>query len=150
MNPSAAGPVVGSGRYEFAPALDGLRGLPIQVWSTRSLTARWRRPAAAVDLQTSVLQADLTDEDQSLVGTITNNLKFPLSKCILAYDHWAYELDPLQPGQAVALGTMTPTEQLRHPPDRPPNGCGKRQGKLPPGSGRLRPGQHRRSATCCE
>jgi hypothetical protein len=113
MDPPAASPLAGSGRYEFAPALDGLRGLPIQVWSTRSLTARWSRSAKAVDLQKNVLQADLTDEDQSLVGTITNNLKFPLSKCMLAYDRWAYELETLQPGQAVPLGAMTQRSELR-------------------------------------
>ena len=70
MNPQTSDPVAWSGRYDFAPNLTAMNGVPIPTWSTRSLTARWSRSAAARDLQTDVLQADLTDQDQSLLGAI--------------------------------------------------------------------------------
>ena len=76
-----------SGRYEFSPDLGAVGGLPIRVWSSRSLTARWSASAPAAGVQ-----ADLADQEQLLLGNITNELAFPLSKCILAYDRWAYEL----------------------------------------------------------
>ena len=108
MDPPAAGPAVWNGQYEFAPLLNAIRGVPIQVWSTRSLTARWSEATPAVGLQ-----ATLTDEDQLLDGEITSRLDFPLSKCILAYEHWAYDLKTIEPGQSVPLGAMTQRSELR-------------------------------------
>ena len=44
-NPRASTPVAWSDHYEFSPGLDAIRGVPIQVWATRSFTARWSAPA---------------------------------------------------------------------------------------------------------
>ncbi len=111
MDPQTTDTVGWSGRYDFSPDLAAVRGLPIRVWSSRSLTARWSgsTPAAGV-------HGDLADQEQLLVGKITNDLGFPLSKCILAYDRWAYELGTqgtLQPGQSVDLTTMTQRSELQ-------------------------------------
>jgi hypothetical protein len=105
MDPQTTDTVGWNSGYEFSPDLAAVRGLPIRVWSSRSLTARWneRVPAAG-------LESDLAEEEQLLVGTITNNLKFPLTKCVLAYDRWAYELETLRPGQSVALAAMARSE----------------------------------------
>ena len=58
------------------------------------------------------MKADLAEEEQ-LLGTITNNLDFPLSQCILVYGHWAYELGTIGPGQPVSLTTLTPQSDLQ-------------------------------------
>ncbi len=108
MDPQTSDPVVWSGRYDFTPGLTQMRGLPIPTWSTRSLTARWSESAAS-----SGIKSELTEEEQALTGTITNNLGFPLSHCVLAYDRWAYELESLAPGQSVELGTMSQRSELR-------------------------------------
>ena len=107
MDPQTSDPVAGSGRYDFSPSLNKMTGVPIPTWSSRSLTARWSESADAG------LKAKLTDEDQVLEGTIVNDLEFPLSHCILAYDRWAYDLETLAPGQSVELGTMTQRSELR-------------------------------------
>ncbi len=65
--------------------------MPIRVWSSRSFTARWIAQAPS-----NAVQADLA-EDEQLLGTVTNNLAFPLSNCILLYGRWAYELGTIGP-----------------------------------------------------
>ena len=72
MDPQTSDPVAWSGRYDFTPGLTQMRGVPIPTWSTRSLTARWSGSAA-----TPGVKAELADEEQVLVGTITNNLRIP-------------------------------------------------------------------------
>ena len=47
MDPQTTDTVGWSGRYDFSPDLDALSGVPIRVWSTRSLTARWSGSAPA-------------------------------------------------------------------------------------------------------
>jgi hypothetical protein len=100
MNPQAAEPTVWRGQYEIAPALDAMRDVPIPIWSTKSLTARWTAP---VEIG---VKAELGVEDQLPVGTITNGYDFPLSDCVLAYDRWAYELGAIEPGETVRVGPL--------------------------------------------
>ena len=82
-------------------------GVPIQVWSTKSFTGRWSASTRAFP------QADLSDEDQSLAGSITNTLDFPLKNCIVAYDRWAYDLGTLAPGQAAVLDQNAKRSELK-------------------------------------
>jgi len=48
--------------YDFAPGLEAIEGLPIQIWSSKSLTARWtaRWPEGA----TPPVESDLVAEDR--------------------------------------------------------------------------------------
>ncbi len=48
MNSPAAGPLLGSEEFRYAPNLDALLGVPIQFRSTKSLTARWEAPGAGL------------------------------------------------------------------------------------------------------
>ncbi len=111
MDPRTLNPTSWKEEYEFSDRLDAMSGLPIQVWSTKSLTARWtaQTDAAQTDL---VPQAQLGQEDRILIGTITNTLDFPLADCILAFDRWGYELGTLKPGQSAELGTMARRREL--------------------------------------
>jgi hypothetical protein len=107
MNPRAGGSMLGSDQFEYAPALDVLFGVPIQVWSTKSLTARWDAP------NTVYPKAELTETDQLLSGTITNTLDFPLQQCILASGRSVYELGTLRPGESARLDSMAKRSELK-------------------------------------
>lgn len=98
MNPTAAEPDIWREPYDFATERDALRGVPIQVWSTKSLTARW---TARID---AGVEARLTEEDSLPEGTITNSLAFPLSECLLAYGTRVYELGTIEPGRSITVG----------------------------------------------
>lgn len=97
MNQPAA---VGSGwqrSYDFAPSLDAMSGVPIQVWSTKSITGRWRGDCKAFP------QARLSMVDDLLDGSITNTLDFPLRDCLVVFDRWVYQFDAIQPGETVRI-----------------------------------------------
>ena len=115
MNPRGANPTLWPEHYNFTPSLSGLQGVPIQVWSTKSFTGRWSASTTAFP------HAELTDEEQSLSGSITNTLDFPLHKCVLVYDRWAYELGTdhgnamrtLAPGETAILDQNVKRSELK-------------------------------------
>ena len=107
MSPKTAGPVSWEQPYQVSPRLDRLVGLPVQVWSTKSLCARW---TARVE---PGVAAELTEQSHTPVGTVTNRLDFPLSQCLLVYGRWLYELGTLRPGQSVSIGTTHDRRELR-------------------------------------
>ena len=84
-----------------------LEEVPIQVWSTKSFTARWVGPATACPA------ADLSESEQLLTGPITNTLAFPLQDCIVAHGGSVYEIGTLQPGQSAQLGPMARRSELK-------------------------------------
>jgi hypothetical protein len=106
MNSHASGPLLWTDEFRYAPDLDAMSKVPIQVWSTKSLTARWE---ATNDVCPA---AELTEAEQFLSGSITNTLPFPLRRCVLAHGRSAYELGTLQPGQSVFLGPTTKRTEL--------------------------------------
>lgn len=119
MAPRASSPVVWTGEYDFSPELGAVENLPIRVWSTKSLTARWTG-------QTNVYPtAELAETGRIPAGTITNTLGVPLSNCFLAYGRRAYILrtsdnldDPdrlgtLQPGETTVIDARTREMELR-------------------------------------
>ncbi len=107
MNPHAGGLVQWTEPYSFSPNLDAMLGVPIQVWATKSLTARWSAATKTFP------QAELSDQSQLLVGTVTNTLGFPLEQCILAYGSSVYELGTLAPGESARLGPMAKRSELK-------------------------------------
>ena len=96
--------------YEFASSLDSVLGLPIQIWSTRSLTVRWSNQAV------SPVRAELLAEDRLLSGVVTNGLAFPLAQCQLAYGQWAHDLGTLEPGKPIHVGPATRRCELQSYP----------------------------------
>jgi hypothetical protein len=107
MNARAGGPALWIDQFQYAPDLDAMSGVPIQVWSTKSLTARWEGPSAVCPA------ADLSEADPVIVGSITNTLPFPLQNCILAYRSSAYEIGTIAAGQSVRLGPTTKRSELK-------------------------------------
>jgi hypothetical protein len=84
--------------YDFSPDLEELIGMPIHVWSTKSLTAQWSMPAPFG------MQADLKRApDDTLIGELTSELSVPLKDCWLAYDRWVYPLGDIAPSATIDL-----------------------------------------------
>ena len=102
MDPAANPPLFGRA-YEFSPELDRMFDVPIQVWSTKSLTARWMAESD-LDLDASfALGGDNLLTGSNLEGSLKNTLDVPLKNCLLAHDRWAYRIGDLKPGQTVEL-----------------------------------------------
>jgi hypothetical protein len=107
MNGRASGPSMWHDQFQYAADLEALADVPIQVWSTKSLTARWDAPAAACPV------VELTEGDRVLLGSITNTFPFPLRDCILAHGSSVYELGDLLPGQPKRLGPTVKRTELK-------------------------------------
>ena len=107
MNARTSNPVRWTEQYDFSRDLSEMRGVPIPVWSTKSLVARWSGHSD------ECLDAKLSDDVLAPSGTITNTFDFPLSNCVLAYRRWAYDLGSLEPGQSVRLGPMSKRSELK-------------------------------------
>lgn len=77
-----------------------LTGLPIPVWSSRALVARWW-----ADLPDAPLQVELREQaDGSLQGRVVNMLPgTTLRDCLLAGGSWAWLLGDLEPGAVAAV-----------------------------------------------
>jgi len=106
MNPKTAAPVVWKEAYECSPRLDALAGVPVQIWSTKSFSARWTAKTSAKP------EARIVQQDRVPVGTITNTLAVPLSECLLCYGRWAYRLGDLAPGESAQVGPSSERRDL--------------------------------------
>lgn len=85
--------------YRFAPQLDRLSDVPVQIWSTKSFVARWTAQT------TAPLQADLTvAADRTLTGQLTNRCNCDLGECHLLYDRWVYRIASLPRGKKQVIG----------------------------------------------
>ncbi len=86
------------GAYAFGPELATIDQLPIPIWSTKGLTARWTTQAEAL------LTADLSDPgDQAIKGSIENHSTLSLTEAVLVYERWAFPLGAIAPGAAVSF-----------------------------------------------
>ena len=101
-------PFVWGKNYSIASSLDAIRGVPIQVWASKSFADRW---LGQVDVPG--LQASLRDDRGEILGTITSRLKSSTSQgvvlepCFLVYGDWAYEIGALRPGEPAEIGPST-------------------------------------------
>jgi hypothetical protein len=107
MSRSGGPSPLGAEEYRCSPPLDRMFAVPIQNGSTKSLTVRWFASCKAD------VAADLVSEEQFLSGWITNDLPTRLSRCVLAYGNWAYDLGTLAPGETSSLGPSARRSQLR-------------------------------------
>lgn len=97
---------VGRPEYEFAPNADAVSNLPVQIWSTRGLTAQWQGPAGAR------VRASLRSTGVGrLAGTLTHQFEAPLETWMLAYGSHVY-LPELRRGEDIPA-PLRPGEELR-------------------------------------
>ncbi|HEV3005867.1 MAG TPA: hypothetical protein VGX78_15480, partial [Pirellulales bacterium] len=103
MEQGASGLGVQTGEYAISTSFDALAGVPIPIWSTKALTARWQLRPQPLRPQPR-LTASLTQGADGVVeGSVTSNLPFALENCLLAGGRWVYRLGELKPGQTVPL-----------------------------------------------
>jgi hypothetical protein len=76
--------------YDYEPNATGLRGVPIQVWSTKSFAASWQVPARK-QLFSSNLRHP-ADRPNVLTGTITSHLPVELHDVVVLYEGKRFEL----------------------------------------------------------
>jgi len=105
MNPATPPLPVWPEPYDLQPAA-GISQLPIQTWSSKSLTARWFGRAGAT------LEGKLEEQGPIPAGSVTNRLDFTLEDCLLAYGNWVYELGDLEPGRSIRIGPTLPRREL--------------------------------------
>src|SRR5205823_3327488 len=90
--------------YDYWPDANGLVGVPIQVWSTKSFAGSWQAP---LDRARPLISADLqhAKEKSSLFGKITSRLPVALEDVVIyagsgADARW-YSLDRMVPDVPV-------------------------------------------------
>lgn len=96
--------------YEYAQDAAGLRGVPIQVWTTKSFEATWESP---LDPAKPLFSADVRKtgkEGDEPTGTITSRLPVDLEDVYLCYNGRAgvswYPLDRLVPDTAKRVDSV--------------------------------------------
>ena len=106
MNQRAGG-IAWQSHYDFTPNLDAMLGVPIQVWSTKSITGRWKGFCKQYP------KARLHRADDLLDGRVTNTLGFTLHDCMIAYGRWVYEFGEIEPGETVRIKDAKSAKSLK-------------------------------------
>jgi len=93
--------------YQFAPAAQGMRQVPVPVWGTRTFSASWRVPLgdkAPLGIRDELGPLRSTNEGRVLVGRLTNQLQGVelINVGLLYRDRW-YALGNLAPGESIRL-----------------------------------------------
>jgi hypothetical protein len=84
--------------YDHGNHLATLEHLPVQVWSTKTLTARW-----SASVRASV-EAELQQNNEELLqGQLRNNSGVELQDCVLLYGRWAYQLGRMTVGKSLEI-----------------------------------------------
>ncbi|MEM8865905.1 MAG: hypothetical protein AAGF31_10215 [Planctomycetota bacterium] len=98
---SAGAGIAHDARYQQVANLSAVRGLPINVRSTKSLIASWHArtdPGGA-----NAIDATLASPGAGVLeGLLVNNTRAKLEECWLGYGDWAWRLGTIADGAAVA------------------------------------------------
>jgi hypothetical protein len=91
-----------SGGYSYEPAgaAEGLAGVRVPIWSTRSFIGRWFGAGPRAPMVESALSPASADR---LNGTVTNRLDVPLEDAQLAFGQQVYSLGTVAPGATVRV-----------------------------------------------
>lgn len=85
-----------------------VRGLPVQVWSTKTLLSRW---TSTTD---RTIEAQLTPTGDGLAeGRLTNDTGAKLTDCRLLYGDWAWRLGTLDDGETTTVDESISPLRLR-------------------------------------
>ena len=106
MDPVAPPPEVWPEPYDFRDDRVWMADMPMQVWSSKSLTTRWSGKTG------TAFECDLKEKRPNPSGRITNRLDITLTDCLLVYGNWVYELGTLEPGQEFRVGATVPRREL--------------------------------------
>jgi hypothetical protein len=89
--------------YDYEPNATALRGVPIQVWSTKTFTARWQVPARKQMFSHTLKPALQSDR---ISGTITSHLPVELTEVVFFYRGRLYEVGRLLPNVETRLDDL--------------------------------------------
>lgn len=93
--------------YEYEDRATALRGVPIQVWSTKNFQGLWQ---AGFDKNKPPFTADLKHppgKPDELIGTITSQLPVELSDAVLIYKGEVAQLGPLAPDAPRSISSQS-------------------------------------------
>ena len=82
--------------YDHGEGLASLKHLPVQVWSTKTITARWSA-RLRIPIDTELRQ----NSEELLDGQVRNNSSVELEDCVLLYGRWAYNLGRMPVGRVL-------------------------------------------------
>jgi hypothetical protein len=102
LNSAGGGGMAFGGGYEYEPLNEPteLRGVRVNIWSTKSFSGRWSGSVAS-----PLLESDLKPEGPDrLRGTITNLGQRPMKSAALFFGRYVYQLPEMGPGATVTLG----------------------------------------------
>ncbi len=90
------------GGYDYAPLSmpEELKGVRVNIWSTKSFTGRWTAPMDA-----PLLESDLAaDGPDRLKGTVTNIGARTMKNSVMFFGRYVYPMNEIAPGATVTLG----------------------------------------------
>ena len=90
------------GGYDYAPLSvpEELKGVRVNIWSTKSFTGRWTAP-----LNAPLLESDLAaDGPDRLKGTVTNIGARTMKYSVMFFGRYVYPMNEIAPGATVTLG----------------------------------------------
>jgi hypothetical protein len=102
--------------YDYDPGASALRGVPIQVWSTKSFTASWQAATNPKKPLVSAKLKRLANDDRFLVGDITwlpgsdAKADLELSEAVLIYNDQASRVS-LEAGKSATVDTRKESRQ---------------------------------------
>ena len=84
--------------YRQSEAMDQLEHVPVSIWSTKGVEARWfarHAPTSGIAL---------VDEGEAvLTGEIANPFSVDLEDCVVLYEHWVYAVGKLERGRRARV-----------------------------------------------
>jgi hypothetical protein len=93
--------------YRYAPLLDALLGVPLLTSSTKSFTCSWTTTAGPL------LEAQLTDDDGLVRGTVINRTGRLLRNVRLLYGGWGYRLGNLEADGRIEIGDQLDPHRVK-------------------------------------
>lgn len=84
--------------YSYPASLDSIEAMPVQVWSTKTITARWN-----AQIESPVTSNLRRTVDELVLGHIENNTGIVLEDCLLLYQNWAYHIGRAADGSTILI-----------------------------------------------
>lgn len=82
----------------LTPGVPNVTGLPIQVWSTKTLVSRYQGATSRV------VEPNLVPDGEGLIeGSVTNDTGIKLSDCRVLYGSWSWRLGALGDGETATI-----------------------------------------------
>ncbi|MDR1492719.1 MAG: hypothetical protein LBT05_08360 [Planctomycetaceae bacterium] len=109
MSPRTVSAAQWDASYSLVSPPDTIRGLPMQVRSTRMLVANWE----TANYQNVPGVAKFVEQEGLPCGHLINASPFTWEQCFIVYGRWILSLETIKPGETVEVGTAARRRDLR-------------------------------------